>query len=171
MAALGLYCCTWAFSSCSRGYSLLQWADFSLQWLLLSRSMGSRCSGSVVVANRPSFPMACGNLPGPGLKSVSLALQGCFLTTDARVKSGIPISLRIFHILLWSTQSKSLALSEADVLLEFPCLLYDLTNVGNLISDSFAFSKSILYIWKFSVHMLLKTRLKDFEHNLASEWN
>ena len=37
----------------------------------------------------------------------------------------------------------------------------------NLISDSSAFSKSSLYIWKFSVHILLKPVLKDFEHYLA----
>ena len=41
-------------------------------------------------------------------------------------------------------------------------------NVGNLISGSSAFSKSNLYIWKFSVHVLLKPSLKDFEHSLAS---
>ena len=42
--------------------------------------------------------------------------------------------------------------AKADVLLEFPCLAYDPTNVGNLISGSFAFSKSRLYTWKVSVH-------------------
>ena len=40
--------------------------------------------------------------------------------------------------------------------------------VGNLISGSSAFSKSSLYIWKLSVHILLKPVLMDFEHNLAS---
>ena len=45
---------------------------------------------------------------------------------------------------------------------------YDPTDVGNMISGSFAFSKSSLYIWKFSVQLLLKPRLKDFEHYLAS---
>ena len=58
--------------------------------------------------------------------------------------------------------------NEADVSLQFPCFLYDPANVGNLISDSSAFSKSSLYIWKFSVHVLLKPSLKDFEHNLTS---
>ena len=38
---------------------------------------------------------------------------------------------------------------EVDVFLEFPCFLYDPTDVGNLISGSSAFSKSSLYIWKF----------------------
>ena len=55
---------------------------------------------------------------------------------------------------------------EAEV--EFPCFLYDPVNAGNLISGSSAFSKSILYIWKFSVHTLLKPSLKDFEHYVAS---
>ena len=58
--------------------------------------------------------------------------------------------------------------AEIDVFLEFPCLSCDGTGVGNLLSGSSAFSKSSLYIWKFSVHILLKPSLKDFEHNLAS---
>ena len=61
--------------------------------------------------------------------------------------------------------------AEVDVFLEFPCFLYDLANVGNLISDSSAFSKSKIYIWKFLVHILLKPILNDFEHNLTSMWN
>ena len=58
--------------------------------------------------------------------------------------------------------------AEIDIFLEFSCFLYDPTDVGNLSSGSFAFSKSSLYIWKFSVQVLLKPRLKDFEHYLAS---
>ena len=40
-------------------------------------------------------------------------------------------------------------------------------DVDNLISDSSAFSISTLYLWKFSVNILLKPNLKDFEHYLA----
>ena len=58
--------------------------------------------------------------------------------------------------------------AEVYVFLKFPCFLYDLMGIGNLISGSSAFSKSSLYIWKFSVHLLLKAILKDFEHYLAS---
>ena len=58
--------------------------------------------------------------------------------------------------------------SEVDIFLEFPCFFYDPTDVGNLISDSSAFSKSSLYICKFSVHILLKPSLKHFDHYLAS---
>ena len=52
--------------------------------------------------------------------------------------------------------------------LELSCFLYDPTDVDNLLSGSSAFSKSGLYTWKFSVHILLKPNLKDFEHNLMS---
>ena len=55
--------------------------------------------------------------------------------------------------------------------LEFLCFLYDPTSAGNLISGSSASSKPSVYICKFLVHVLLKPRLKEFEHNLASMWN
>ena len=55
---------------------------------------------------------------------------------------------------------------EVDVFLEFSCFFDDPIDVGNLISGFSAFSKSILFIWKFLVHALLKPRLKDFEHRL-----
>ena len=58
--------------------------------------------------------------------------------------------------------------AEVDIFVEFPCFLYDPTNIGNLISGSFVSLKPNLYIWKFLVHVLLKPSLKDFEHNLAS---
>ena len=54
--------------------------------------------------------------------------------------------------------------NNADVFLELFCFFYDLTDVGNLISGSFAFSKSSLNIWKFSVHVLLKPGFENFEH-------
>jgi len=57
--------------------------------------------------------------------------------------------------------------AEVGVFLEFPCFSYDLTDVHDLISDSSAFCKSSLYIWKFLVHILLKPNLKDFEHYFA----
>ena len=58
--------------------------------------------------------------------------------------------------------------AEVDVFLELSCFFYDPTDVGNLISDSPAFSKSSLNIWKFSVHVLLKPGLENFEHYFAS---
>ena len=58
--------------------------------------------------------------------------------------------------------------AEGDVFLEFSCFFEDSTNVGNLISGSSAFSKSSLNIWKFTVHILLKPGLENFEHYFAS---
>ena len=58
--------------------------------------------------------------------------------------------------------------ADVDFFFKFPCFLYDLMDVGNLIYGSSAFSKSSLYIWEFSVHILLKPNLKDFENYLPS---
>ena len=54
--------------------------------------------------------------------------------------------------------------AEIDVFLELSCFLYDPVDVGNLIPGSSAFSKTSLNIWKFTVHVLLKTGLENFEH-------
>ena len=61
--------------------------------------------------------------------------------------------------------------TEVDVFLELSCFFYDPTNAGNLICGSSAFSKSRLNIWKFSVHVLLKPSLENFEHYLARVWD
>jgi len=77
--------------------------------------------------------------------------------------------LKIFQfVVIYTVKSFSIVNEkEVDVFLELSCFLHDPTNVGSLISGSSAFSKPSLYIWKFSVHILLKPSLKDFEHNLA----
>ena len=95
----------------------------------------------------------------------------CFLTciqvSRMQVKgSGMPISLRIFHSLLWFIEE-----AEVDVFLESSCFFYDPTDAGNLISDSSAFSKTSLNIWKFMVYILLKPGLEDFEHYFANMWD
>ena len=58
--------------------------------------------------------------------------------------------------------------AEVDVFLEFSCFFDDPEDVGNLNSGSSAFSKSSLNIWKFTVHVLLKPGLENFEHCFAS---
>ena len=63
---------------------------------------------------------------------------------------------------LWHSKAK------VDVFLELSCFFDDTTDVGNLISGSCAFSKTSLNIWKFTVHVLLKPGLENFEHYLAS---
>ena len=58
--------------------------------------------------------------------------------------------------------------AEIDVFVELSCFYDDPADVGNLISGSFAFSKSNLNIWKFMVHVLLQPGLENFEHSFAS---
>ena len=55
-----------------------------------------------------------------------------------------------------------------DVFLELSRFFFDPTDVGNLTSGSSAFSKSIWNIWKFSVYVLLKPGLENFEHYFDS---
>ena len=57
--------------------------------------------------------------------------------------------------------------AEIDVFLELSCFFDDPVDVGNFISGSSAFSKTSLNIWKFSVHVLLKPGLENFEHYFA----
>ena len=59
--------------------------------------------------------------------------------------------------------------AEIDVSQELSCFFHDPVDVGNLISDSSAFSKTSLNIWKFMLHVLLKPGLENFEHYFTSE--
>ena len=58
-----------------------------------------------------------------------------------------------------------------DVFLELSCFFNDAVDVGNLISGSSAFSKTSLNIRKFTVHVLLKPGLENFEHYFTSVWD
>ena len=113
----------------SGGYSLLWRAGFSLWWLLLLRSTGSRCAGFSSCGAQASVVVACGlgscglwalecslsscgtrayllhgmkNLPRPGLEPVSTALAGGFLTTAPPGKPCNIFLLRTNHFKLCS---------------------------------------------------------------------
>ena len=58
--------------------------------------------------------------------------------------------------------------AEIDVFLELSHFFDGPTDVGNLTSGSASFSKTSLNIWKFSVHILLKPDLENFEHYFAN---
>ena len=94
-----------------------------------------------------------------------------FLRRQLR-RSGIPISW-IFQFVVIHTVKGFGVVNEAevDVFLEFPCFFDDPVDVGNLISGSSVFSQSSLNIQKFSVHVLLKPSLENFEHYFASVWD
>ena len=61
--------------------------------------------------------------------------------------------------------------AEIDVFLELFCFFNNPADVGNFISGSSAFSKTSLNIWRFTVHVLLKPGLENFEHYFTSVWD
>ena len=86
------------------------------------------------------------------------------------MRSGIPVSFRIFQfIVIHTVKGFGIAnKAEIDVFLEVSCFFDDPADAGNLISGSSAFSKTSLNIWKFTVHVLLKPGLENFEHYFTS---
>ena len=112
------------------------------------------------------------------LEPISCSIQGsncCFLTCiqvsqetgklvwySHRFKS-YPQSFMIHTVKGFGVINKT----EGDIL-EFPCFLYDLVNVGNLISGSSSSFKWSLDIWKFMVCIMLKLNMQDFKHGLTS---
>ena len=117
----------------------------------------------------------------PNLEPVSFSISGsncCFLTC-------IQISQEAGKVVWYSHPFKNfpqfvviytvkgfgiINKAEVDFLKKLSCFFCDPMVVGNLISDSSAFSKSILNIWKFIVHVLLKPGSENFEHYFASVW-
>ena len=80
-------------------------------------------------------------------------------------------SLSEFSTVFGDPHSQSLGIAnkaEVNVFLELSCFFDDPADVGNLISGSSAFSKTSVNIWKFTVHILLKPGLENFEHYFTS---
>ena len=87
--------------------------------------------------------------------------------------SDIPISFWIFQFIVIHTV-KGFGIvnkAEIDVFLELSWFFYDPVDVGNLISGSSTFSKTNLNIWKFTVHVLLKSGSENFKHYFTSVWD
>ena len=84
--------------------------------------------------------------------------------------SGTPICLRIFQFVVIHTVKGFGVVNKAegDVFSGNLFFFYDAMDVGNLISGSSAFCKTSLNIWKFTVHILLKPGLENFEHYFTS---
>ena len=84
---------------------------------------------------------------------------------DSMLKSrDITLSTKVCLVKGFSIVNKA----EIDVFLELSCFFNNPMDVGNLISGSSAFSQSSLNIWKFTVHVVLKPGLENFEHYFAS---
>ena len=86
---------------------------------------------------------------------------------------GISISFRIFQFVVIHTVKGFGIVNKpkVDVFLELSCFFNDSAGIGNLISGSSAFSKTSLNIRKFTVHILLKPGLENFEHYFSSVWD
>ena len=118
----------------------------------------------------------------PNLEPVCCSMSGsncCFLTC-IRVFQELGKVVRYSHlfknipqfVVIHTVKGFSIVNeAEVDAFLEFSCILYDPTDVGNLISGSSAFSKSSLNIWKFMVHILLKPGLENLEDYFANVWD
>ena len=106
------------------------------------------------------------------MSSCNCCFLPCIHISSGGRWSGIP-SLRIFQFFVIHTVKGFSVVNEAevDVLLELSCFLYGPVDVGSLISPSSLFCKSSLNFWEFSVHILVKPSLTNFEHNPASMWN
>ena len=87
--------------------------------------------------------------------------------SDGLVVSSVPE----FSTVCWIHAVKGFGIvnkEEIDVSLELSCSFDDSADVGNLISDSSAFSNTSLNVWKFTVHILLKAGVENFEHYLLA---
>ena len=118
----------------------------------------------------------------PDLESVCCSMSSsncCFLTCiqifqEAGQVVWYPHLLKNFPQFVVIHTVKSFGIvskAEIDVFLKLSCFFGDPADVGNLVSISAAFSKSTSNIWKFTVHVLLKPGLENFEHSFASVWD
>ena len=101
------------------------------------------------------------------LTCINVSQEACNVVWYSHVFMNFPQFVVIHAVKGFSVVNEA----EVGLFLEFCCFFYDPTQVGNLISDPSAFSKTNLNIWKFSVHILLKPSLKRFEHYFTSMWN
>ena len=87
-----------------------------------------------------------------------------------KIVASSPITLRIFQFVVIHTVKcfRIVNDAEVDVFLELSCYFGDPVDVGNLIPGSSAFSKCSLNIWKFTVYLLSKPGLENFEHYFTS---
>ena len=110
----------------------------------------------------------------------SMSISNCFFLTCIQVSQeagqvvwyahlfqNFPQYIVIYTVKGFGVVNKA----EIYVFLELSSFFDDPADVGILISGSYAFSKTSLNIWKFSVHILLKPVLENFEHFFTSMWD
>ena len=109
----------------------------------------------------------------------SMSISNCFFLTCIQISPETGHEVWYSHlfknlpqfVVTHTVKGFGVVKTEVDVFLEPSCFFDDPKDVGNLVSCSSAFSKSSLNIWTFTVHVLLKPGLKDFQHYHASVWD
>ena len=145
-------------------------ASFSLSFYMMCSAYKLNKQGDNIQPWGTPFPIWNQSVVPHPILSVASWPEYRYLRRQVRW-SGMPISLRIFYSLLWSTVKGFGIVNKAEVFLELSRFFNDPTDVGNLISGSSAFSKSSLNFWKFTVHLLFKPGLENFEHYFTSVWD
>ena len=98
------------------------------------------------------------------LTSIQISQEAGQVVWYSRLLKNLPQFVVIHTVKGFGVVNKA----EVGVFLELSCFFDDPTDVGSLFSGSYAFSKSTLNVWKFTVDVLLKPDLKNFEHYFAS---
>ena len=154
----------------------IDWFDLlAVQGTLKSllRHHNSKASGWQRTALTYSFPNlepVCCSMSGSNycfLTCIQISQETCRVVWYSRLFKNFPQLIVIHTVKGFGLVNKA----EIDVFLEFTCFLNDPTDIGNLLFGSSAFSKSSLNIWKFTVHILLKPGLENFEHYFTSMWD
>ena len=115
-----------------------------------------------------SDPVDVGNLTSGSSAFSKTSLNIWKFTVHVLLKPGLKNFLR-FVVVIHTVKGLDIVnKAEIDVFLELSCFLDDPVDAGNLISGSSAFSKTSLNIRKFTVHVLLKPGLENFEHYFTS---
>ena len=96
------------------------------------------------------------------LTCLQIAQEACQVVWYSHLFQNFPQFIVVHTVKGFGIVSKA----EVDIFLELSCFFYDPADVGNLISGSSASSKTSLTIWKFTVHVLLRPGLENFEHPL-----
>ena len=110
----------------------------------------------------------------------SMSISNCCFLTCIQISQGAVQVVWYSHVVKNFLQSvviytvKGFGIgnkAKVDVFLELSCFFDDSVDVGKLISGSSAFSKSSFNIWKFTVHVVVKPGLENFEHYFATVWD
>ena len=115
----------------------------------------------------PNLEQVCCSMSGPNccfLTCIQISQEAGKVVWYSHLFKNCPQFVVIYTVKGFGIVNKA----EVDVFLELSCFFYDPMDVGNLISDSSTFSKSSSNIWKFTVRVLLKPGLENFEHYFAS---